>query len=57
VRTSAARLRRRGDVSVSASRSFEVASSIAIVFMHRIIAALLDYPQGLRFVPFAKVIR
>ena len=59
VRTSAARLRRRDDVSVSASRSFEVASSIAIVFIHRIISALLDCAQGLgfvlRFVPLAKV--
>ena len=45
-RTSAARLRRCDDVSVSASRSFEVASSIAIVFIHRIISALLDFAQG-----------
>jgi len=60
VRTSAARLRRRDDVSVSASRSFAVASSIAIVFMRWIIAALLDCAQGLRTVPLAesdKVIR
>ena len=47
VRTSAARLRRRGDVSVSSSRSFEVASSMAILFMRRIISADLDYAQGL----------
>ena len=54
VRTSAARLRRRDDVSVSASRSFEVASSIAIVFIPRIISALLDRAQGFRSVPSAK---
>ena len=54
VRTSAARLRRRDDVSVSASRSFEVASSIAIVFIPRIIAALLDCAQGLRSFRLAK---
>jgi hypothetical protein len=48
-RTSAVRLRRRrDDLSASSSRSFEVASSIAIVFMRRIITALLDYAQGLR---------
>jgi len=46
VRTSAARLRRRDDVSVSASSSFEVASSIAIVFIGTIISALLDCAQG-----------
>jgi hypothetical protein len=54
VRTSAARLRRRDDVSVSASRSFEVASSIAIVFMRGIISALLDCAQGFGSVPLAK---
>ena len=40
VRTSAARLWRRADVSVSSSKSFEVASSMAILFMRRIIAAV-----------------
>ena len=55
VRTSAARLRRRDDVSVSASSSFAVASSIAIVFIRRIISALLDCAQGLRSVLLAKV--
>ena len=53
VRTSAARLRRRDDFSVSASRSFEVASSIAIVFINRIISALLDSAQGCGSVPLA----
>ena len=57
VRSSAARLRRRGDDSVSASRSFAVASSIAIVFIHRIISALLDRAQGFRPVPLAKADR
>jgi hypothetical protein len=51
VRTSAARLRRRDDVSVSSSKSFEVASSIAILFIRRIISAALDYAQGLDSVP------
>ena len=46
VRTSAARLRRRDDVSLSLSKSFEVASSIAIVFIGTIISALLDCAQG-----------
>jgi hypothetical protein len=55
VRTSAARLRRRDDASVSASRSFEVASSIAMVFISRIISALLDRAQGFGSVPLAKV--
>ena len=55
VRTSAARLRRRADVSASASRSLEVASSIAIVFIRRIISAILDCAQGLRSVPLVKV--
>ena len=45
-RTSAVRLRRRDDVSVSLSKSFEVASSIAIVFIGRIISAVLDCAQG-----------
>ena len=54
VRTSAARLRRRDDVPVSASRSLAVASSIAIVFMDRIISALLDCAQGLHSVILAK---
>ena len=40
VRTSAARLWRRADVSVSSSKSFEVASSMAILFMRRIISAV-----------------
>jgi hypothetical protein len=51
VRTSAARLRRRDDVSVSSSKSFEVASSIAIRFMRRIISAVLECAQGLGSVP------
>jgi hypothetical protein len=38
-------LRRRGEVWVNSSRSLEVASSIAIVFMRRIIAAVLDCAQ------------
>ena len=48
VRTSAARLWRRDDVSVSSSKSLEVASSMAILFMRRIISADLDHAQGLR---------
>ena len=55
VRTSAARLRRRDDVSVSASRSFEVASSIAIVFIVWIISALLYRAQGFSSVPLANI--
>lgn len=54
VRTSAARLRRRDDVSVSSSRSFEVASSIAILFIRRIISGVLDYAQGLHSVLAAR---
>jgi hypothetical protein len=46
VRTSAERLRRREEVSASSSKSFEVASSIAILFMERIISADLDHAQG-----------
>jgi hypothetical protein len=60
VRTSAARFLYRGEVSVSSSRSFRVASSIAIVFIRRIITAVLDCAQGLRSVVLAradKVIR
>jgi hypothetical protein len=57
VRTSAARLRRRNDFTVSASRSFKVASSIAIVFIRRIISALLDCTQGFSSVPLAKAHR
>ena len=45
-RTSAARLRRRDDVSLSLSRSFAVASSMAIVFIRGIIAAVSDHAQG-----------
>jgi len=45
-RTSALRLRRCADVAVSSSRSFEVASSIAIFFMRRIISAILVFAQG-----------
>jgi hypothetical protein len=45
VRTSAEGLGRRGEVWVNSSRSLEVASSIAIVFMRRIIAAVLDCAQ------------
>lgn len=40
VRTSATRLWRRAEVSVSSSKSFEVASSMAILFMRRIISAV-----------------
>lgn|ERR671922_1598199 len=40
VRISVARLWRRADVSVNSSRSFEVASSMAILFMRRIISAV-----------------
>ena len=62
VRISAARLRRRDDVSVNASRSFEVASSIAILFMRRSISVLLDsvlldYAQGFDTVLLAKTKR
>jgi hypothetical protein len=46
VRTSAVRLRRRDDFSVNSSRSFEVASSIAIVFMRWIIPIGLDPTQA-----------
>ena len=59
-RTSAVRLRRRADFSVSSSRSFEVASSIAIVFMRGIISVMSDCAQALRSVPLDradKVIR
>jgi hypothetical protein len=46
-RTSAVRLRcRRDDLSASSSRSFEVASSIAIFFMRRIISAMSDFAQA-----------
>jgi hypothetical protein len=55
VRTSAVRLLRRDDASVSASRSLAVASSIAIVFMRRIISALLDCAQGFGSVPSANI--
>ena len=60
VRTSAVRLRRRDDLWAKSSRSFEVASSIAILFMGRIISAVLDCAQGSRFSLLAradKVIR
>jgi hypothetical protein len=40
------RLRRRDELSLSSSRSFEVASSIAMVFMRLIIPASLDGAQG-----------
>jgi len=56
-RTSDLRLRRREDVSVSLSKSFEVASSMAIVFMLRIISAILDGAQALRFVPLSRADR
>ena len=46
-RTRAERLRRRDDVSVSSSKSFEVASSIAILFIRQIISAVLGCAQGL----------
>ena len=55
VRTSAERLRRRADFSVSASRSFAVASSMAIVFIRRIISALSDCAQGLRSILLANI--
>jgi hypothetical protein len=41
------RPRRRDDFSVSSSRSFAVASSIAMVFMQGIISATLDRAQAL----------
>jgi len=56
-RTSAPRLRRREGVPVSLSKSFEVASSIAIVFMQRIISAMLDGAQALTFVPLPRADR
>lgn len=56
-RTSAPRLRRRNDVSLSLSRSFEVASSIAIVFIGKSISAMLHGPQALRFVPLSRADR
>jgi hypothetical protein len=56
-RTSAVRLRRREAVSVSSSKSFEVASSIAIVFMRRSISVMLDGAQALRFVPLSRADR
>lgn len=49
-RTTAVRLLRLDEVSASSSRSFEVASSIAILFIRGIISAVLDYAQGLRSV-------
>jgi hypothetical protein len=52
--TSAVRLRRRDDVSISSSKSFEVASSIAIVFIGGIISAVLDYAQGSRSIDPAR---
>jgi hypothetical protein len=42
--------RRRDDLSASSSRSFEVASSIAIFFMLKSISAMSDCAQALRFV-------
>jgi hypothetical protein len=59
-RTSAPRLLCRGKVSASSSRSFNVASSIAIVFMPTIIAIVLHRAQdsGSVSLPWAdKVIR
>jgi hypothetical protein len=54
-RTIAVRLRRRrDDLSASSSRSFEVASSIAIFFMRQIISAILVFAQGWCFVPLAR---
>ena len=55
VRTSAVRLRRRDDFSVSSSRSFAVASSMAIVFMGRIISAILDGAQVLCSIPAFRI--
>jgi hypothetical protein len=46
-RTRAVRLLCLDEVSASSSKSFEVASSIAILFIGRIISAALDYAQGL----------
>ena len=57
-RTNAARLRRRrDDLSASSSRSFEVASSIAIVFMRGIIPAISVDAQGLCSVPLNRADR
>ena len=53
-RTSAPRLLCRGKVSASSSRSFSVASSIAIVFMPLIIAIVLHHAQDSRSVPLAR---
>lgn len=47
MRTSAVRLRRRDDFSVSSSSSFAVASSMAIVFMRKIISAMSARAQVL----------
>jgi hypothetical protein len=47
VRTTAARLLRLDEIPVSSSRSFEVASSMAIFFIPAIIAAASDSAQGL----------
>jgi len=57
VRTSAVRFLRLDEVSVSSSRSLEVASSIAIVFMHRSISASLHGAQAFRFVALARASR
>jgi len=54
MRTRAARLRRRDDVSVSSSKSFDVASSMAIFFMREIISVDLDYAQGVCSDPLAQ---
>ena len=51
IRTSVLRLRRRDDFSVSSSRSFAVASSIAMVFISGIISAISDCAQVLCSIP------
>jgi hypothetical protein len=56
VRTSVLRLRRRDDCSISSSRSFAVASSIAMVFISGIISAISDCAQVLCSIPAIRFI-
>jgi hypothetical protein len=56
IRTSALRLRRRDDFSVRSSRSFAVASSIAMVFMRGIISAILARAQVLCSIPAVRIL-
>ena len=50
-RTKAERLRRRADVSASSSKSFEVASSMAMVFIREIISGVGDYAIDFHLTP------